>query len=201
MMIRIGILAGAAAFVSACSMEASPGYRADEAAVEPQNLFEALTAHCGQAFAGGVASEDERDADWAGQTLIMHVRECSEDEIRIPLHVGEDRSRTWVLTRTEDGYRLKHDHRHEDGSEDVLTQYGGDSSVVFPFHIFFPADEFSRDLFEREDIPASADNIWQMRIEGQIFTYGLDRPDRTFRAVFDLSNPVDAPPAPWGFED
>jgi len=208
MNIRIGVIVGGALLMSACSMEASPGRLAQEArAAEsqnpatPANLFEALSAYCGLAFAGGVASNDERDADWAGQTLVMHVRECSDDEIRIPLHVGEDRSRTWVVTRTEDGFRLKHDHRHEDGSEDVLTQYGGDSSVVFPSRIFFPADDFSRELFVAEGIEASADNIWVMGIEGSIFTYGLDRPDRTFRAVFDLSNPVDAPPAPWGFED
>ncbi|MBI1235110.1 MAG: hypothetical protein GC188_00295 [Alphaproteobacteria bacterium] len=170
-------------------------------AAAPADLFEALTAYCGQAFAGRVDSEDPRDADWVGQTLVMHVRECSDDEIRIPLHVGEDRSRTWVVTRTEDGYRLKHDHRHEDGSEYVLTQYGGDSALVEGLRIEFPADEFSRDLFVAEGIPDSAQNTWMMEIGDGSFTYGLDRPGRTFRAVFDLSTPVEAPPAPWGFED
>ncbi|MEE2525489.1 hypothetical protein V0U79_03860 [Hyphobacterium sp. HN65] len=169
--------------------------------VQAATLFDALQAYCGQAFEGAVASEDPRDADWAGQTLTMHVRECSDNEIRIPLHVGEDRSRTWVVSRTEAGFRLKHDHRHEDGSEDVLTQYGGDSSTVSDSRVEFPADPFSRDLFEREGIPASSENVWLMQIEGESFTYGLDRPGRTFRAVFDLSTPVDAPPAPWGFED
>ncbi|WP_421792827.1 hypothetical protein [Hyphobacterium sp.] len=164
-------------------------------------LFDAISAYCGQAFEGSVTSEDPRDADWAGQTLTMHVRECSDDEIRIPLHVGEDRSRTWVVTRTEDGFRLKHDHRHEDGSDDVLTQYGGDSSTVTAIRIEFPADEFSRDLFVRENIPDSAQNTWLMALEGETFTYGLDRPNRTFRAVFDLSAPVTPPSAPWGFED
>jgi hypothetical protein len=57
----------------------------------------------------------------------MHVRTCSENALRIPFHVGDDHSRTWVITRTENGLRLKHDHRHEDGSEDAVTQYGGDS--------------------------------------------------------------------------
>jgi hypothetical protein len=196
MNIRLGMIAGTAALVSACSMDASPGLRAAD-----DSLFATLSTYCGQAFEGAVASEDPRDADWAGQTLVMHVRECSDDEIRIPLHVGEDRSRTWVVTRTEDGYRLKHDHRHEDGSEDVLTQYGGDSSTVTATRIEFPADEFSRDLFVTEGIPDSAQNTWLMQIEDETFTYGLDRPGRTFRAVFDLSNPVDAPPAPWGFGD
>lgn len=177
------------------------GCSSGDQTAQSATLFDALQAYCGQAFEGAVASEDPRDADWAGQTLVMHVRECSDDEIRIPLHVGEDRSRTWVVTRTDEGFRLKHDHRHEDGSEDVLTQYGGDSSTVTATRIEFPADEFSRDLFVREGIEASAQNVWLMEIEGETFTYGLDRPDRTFRAVFDLSTPVDAPPAPWGFED
>lgn len=183
--------------LAACSM----GGGQEQETAAPADLFEALSAYCGQAFAGGVDSDDPLDAGWVGQTLVMHVRECSEDELRIPLHLGEDRSRTWVVTRTGAGYRLKHDHRHEDGSEDVLTQYGGDSSLVDGLRIEFPADEFSRDLFVREGIPDSAQNTWMMEIEGETFTYGLDRPGRSFRAVFDLSEPVAAPPAPWGFED
>lgn len=202
MNIRFGIIAGTAALVSACSMEGSAPQAADTPNMAaPESLFATLSAYCGQAFEGGVYSEDPLDAGWVGQTLVMHVRECSEDELRIPLHLGEDRSRTWVVTRTEDGYRLKHDHRHEDGSEDVLTQYGGDSSVVTASRIEFPADEFSRDLFVAEGIPDSAQNTWLMQVEGETFTYGLDRPGRSFRAVFDLSTPVEAPPAPWGFED
>lgn len=192
-----GIAMATSAALTACSME---GASAPES-TEPDTLFSALSDLCGQAFEGRVDSEDPLDAGWVGQTLVMHVRECSDDEIRIPLHVGENRSRTWVVTRTEDGYRLKHDHRHEDGSEDVLTQYGGDSSVVTASRIEFPADEFSRDLFVAEGIPDSAQNTWMMEIEGETFIYGLDRPGRSFRAEFDLSEPVTAPPAPWGFED
>ena len=166
------------------------------------DLFTALSARCGQAYEGRVMGEDPRDADWRSETLVMHIRECSADEIRIPLHVGENRSRTWVVTRQGEGLRLKHDHRHEDGSEDVLTQYGGDTEgAVTGLMAEFPADEFSRDLFVREGIPVSADNVWLMQIEGDVFTYGLTRPDRNFRAVFDLSEPVDPPPAPWGSED
>jgi hypothetical protein len=40
--------------------------------------------------------------------------------------VGSDRSRTWVFTKTAASVRLKQDHRHKDGSEDRVTQYGGD---------------------------------------------------------------------------
>jgi len=172
----------------------------DEAAPET-DLFDQLTALCGQAYEGQVVSEDPRDADWASQTLTMHVRECSDTEIRIPLHVGEDRSRTWVITRQGDGLRLKHDHRHEDGSEDVLTQYGGDTvGPVSANRAEFPADAFSRNLFEHEGIPASMANVWSITLTDTTFTYALDRPDRHFEAAFNVTQPVAPPPPPWGIE-
>lgn len=191
----------AAAALAACgNSDTAPDATPETAA--GTDLFSALSARCGEAYEGRVLGDDPRDADWRSETLVMHIRECSDDEIRIPLHVGENRSRTWVVTRQGEGLRLKHDHRHEDGSEDVLTQYGGDTEgAITGLMAEFPADQFSRDLFVREGIPVSADNVWLMQIEGESFTYGLTRPDRNFRAVFDLSEPVDPPPAPWGFED
>ena len=48
----------------------------------------------------------------------MHVRSCEENRIRIPFFVGDDKSRTWVLTFDSDQIQLKHNHRHEDGSVD-----------------------------------------------------------------------------------
>lgn len=158
---------------------------------------------CGQAFAGELSRYDEeQDAAWIDADMVMHVRECTDSEIRIPLHVDGDRSRTWVLTRTDAGIRLKHDHRHEDGSEDVLTQYGGHTSHAGDVQRQeFPADDFSKDLFESEGIPDSAHNTWYMEVvPGQRFSYGLGRFNRDFRADFDLSEPVEPPPAPWGAE-
>lgn len=166
------------------------------------DLFSRLQSLCGAAFQGSVVSDDPRDADWAGETLTVHVRECDAATVRIPLHVGEDRSRTWVVTRLEDGrLRLKHDHRHEDGSEDVLTQYGGETEApVTGLAARFPADAESRALFEREAIAASMDNVWTLALDpqAQTLTYALDRPDRHFEARFDLARPVEAPPPPWG---
>lgn len=168
----------------------------------PQDqFFSRLSALCGQAFEGRVASPPvEADASFAGKRLVMHVRECSDDEIRIPFHVGEDRSRTWVVTRTATGLRLKHDHRHEDGSEDVLTQYGGDT--VGPGTAArqeFPVDQFSKDLFNREGAAVSTTNVWAMEVvPGQLFAYELRRPNRFFRVDFDLTKPAAPPPPPWG---
>jgi len=130
----------------------------------------------------------------------MHVRECSANEIRVPFHVGEDRSRTWVVTHTGSGLRLKHDHRHEDGSEDKLTQYGGDTvHQGAATRQEFPADAFSKALFVREKIPASTANVWATELQpGRMFAYELRRPNRFFRVEFDLTRPVAPPPPPWG---
>lgn len=171
------------------------------APISPQDQFFAnLLALCGQNFAGRVVTTDAADADFASQTLVMQVRECSANEIRVPFHVGEDRSRTWVITRTGEGLRLKHDHRHEDGSEDVLTQYGGDTgNAGTAARQEFPADQFSRDLFVANAIPQSATNVWAVEVHpGRTYAYELRRPNRHFRVEFDLTQPVPAPPPPWG---
>jgi hypothetical protein len=163
-------------------------------------FFTNLTALCGKAFEGRVVTSDAADRDMAGQRLVMHVRECGDDALRIPFHVGENRSRTWVISRTPTGLRLKHDHRHEDGSEDVLTQYGGDTAAPgTAARQEFPADLHSRNLFVAQNIPQSATNVWAMEVHpGRIFAYELRRPNRHFRVEFDLSRPVAAPPPPWG---
>lgn len=164
-------------------------------------FFARLSSLCGKAFEGRIASLPvEADRDFAGKRLVMHVRDCSTDEIRIPFHVGSNRSRTWVVTRTASGLRLKHDHRHEDGSEDKLTRYGGDSAGPGTrARQEFPADPFTRDLFVREAIPHSVTNVWAMEVEPErMFAYELRRPGRFFRVEFDLSRPVPPPAAPWG---
>jgi hypothetical protein len=134
----------------------------------------------------------------------MHVRGCADPaELRIPFHVGDDHSRTWVLTRTGNGLRLKHDHRHEDGSPDAITLYGGDSTPPGTAERQqFPADADSVAMFRRADMLASTHNTWAMEIDpDQTFVYELTRPEgRRFRVQFDLSKPVDLPPPPWGDE-
>ena len=161
-----------------------------------QRFFDGLRTLCGKAYPGRVVSNDAADREMAGAVLVMHVRACSAEKVRIPFHVGENRSRTWVISRTATGLRLKHDHRHEDGSEDALTQYGGDTeSAGTARRQEFPADQHSRELFVRGNIPASAANVWALEIEpGRTFAYELRRPNRHFRVEFDLARPV-TPPA------
>jgi hypothetical protein len=160
-------------------------------------FWERLGALCGGAFAGAVEEAPAGDTTFAGRELVMHVRDCGDSVIRIPFHVGADRSRTWVLTRVAQGVRLKHDHRHEDGSEDSVTQYGGDARLPAEAgRVEFPADAFTAEL-----IPAARTNVWTVEVEsGRAFVYALRREgtDRRFRIAFDLTRTVATPPAPWG---
>jgi hypothetical protein len=171
----------------------------DEAAAPQDRFWTSLEELCGQAFRGRATEVQAVETDFSDE-MIMHVRECREGEIRIPLHVGENRSRTWILTRTADGLRLKHDHRFEDGSEEEVTQYGGDTTDPgTATRQEFPADRFTAEL-----LPEAATNVWTIEVQpGERFTYQLRREgtDRRVRFDFDLNDPVDPPPAPWGHED
>jgi hypothetical protein len=187
----MAILAAAGA-LAACGPPRAPA----------DNFFAALRVHCGKAYEGRLVSTDAADADFAGKRLVMHVRDCGESEIRIPFHVGEDRSRTWVVTRTKAGLRLKHDHRHEDGTPDALTLYGGDTrGPGAPARQEFPADDYSKEMFREEGRTASVDNVWAIEATDVLFAYELRRPNRHFRVEFDLTQPTSEPPAPWGAAD
>ena len=138
-----------------------------------ERFWDALSSHCGNAYAGGLASSDARDADWAGKRMVAHWADCSDTRVAIAFHVqdagapgGWNRSRTWIVSRTADGLRLKHDHRHEDGREDAVTQYGGDTlSDGTPRIQDFPVDAFSIALFEREGLDASLTNVWRVEVD------------------------------------
>ena len=183
------------------------GYRGDEEQVvegppdpdsDPQLTFwSSLEELCGHAFEGQVTESVPPDPAFENVPVIMHVRSCDLAEIRIPFHVGDDRSRTWVVTPTSVGLRLKHAHRHADGTEDEISQYGGDTrGQGDPSVQEFLADELTARL-----VPEAALNVWSLEVRpGEIFVYQLRREgeDRRFRVEFDLSEPVEVPLAPWG---
>jgi hypothetical protein len=170
-------------------------------AAGPQPLFwERLWALCGRAYEGRVVSTDPGDRDMASSRLVMQVTTCTPTAVRIAFHVGADASRTWVIGRTASGFTFTHLHRSRAGTEEARSRYGG--ATVAPGSARrqdFPADAASRALFRREDIAASAANIWSVEIvPGRSFAYALDREGRHLRIEFDLSHIVSPPGPAWG---
>lgn len=161
-------------------------------------FWNSINKHCGKSYEGVIVEAPAND-DFRGKKLVMHVRACDSNKIRIPFFVGDDKSRTWVLTKISDRILLKHDHRHSDGKPDSITMYGGyTSSTGLPGLQVFTADQETANI-----IPAAASNVWWITIDDTAFTYNLRRIGtvRVFTVKFDLTNPIDIPDAPWGWKD
>ena len=163
-----------------------------------QKFWETLQKQCGKSFEGQIVEAPAND-EFRGKKLIMHVKSCGKNKIRIPFFVGEDKSRTWVLTNKNGKITLKHDHRQKNGKPDKVTQYGGTSTNGGSESMqFFPADEFTSEL-----IPYASMNVWWITVDDKAFTYNLRRigTDRVFSVSFDLSEVVDNPESPWGWKN
>ena len=162
-------------------------------------FFDQLRQLCGKAFEGKVAVDNPKSDGFEGK-LVMHVRKCTDTQLHIPFHVGDNHSRTWIITKTGSGLSLKHDHRHADGSHDAQTMYGGHTLDAGWNNVqSFPADQYSKELFARLGGAQSMTNVWQMYIYPKTFTYRLIREGREFRVNFDLTKAIDLPPTPWGY--
>ncbi len=123
--------------------------------------------------------------DFWGKPLQFSISEVN-GELRMPFAVGDNRSRTWILKKHISSLELKHDHRHEGGIPDSISNYGGTSDKELSSNLkqYFPADKFTAGL-----IPAAAGNRWilQFSPDKKKFYYILER-DKTlrFKAEFDL---------------
>jgi len=136
-------------------------------------FFESVGDLCGIGFEGTMSFPDDPEHAFAGKHLVAQIAECSAGEIRIPFAVGEDHSRTWILSFGEAGLLLKHDHRHADGTPDEITMYGGwATGEGTALSQSFPADEATAEL-----IPAAATNVWTLTLagDGSSLTYSLER--------------------------
>lgn len=170
-----------------------------QAETVPSNQFwEQLQTHCGKAYAGKLADGQDRP-EFSGD-MVMHVKTCSDTEIKIPFFVGEDLSRTWIFTKDGDHLiSLKHDHRNKDGSEEEINFYGGKATNVGHDNFqFFPADPETVTM-----LPAASSNVWWIELSDNEYSYNLrrlaaDRPP--FRVEFDLTNSIETPADPWGWE-
>jgi hypothetical protein len=154
---------------------------------------------CGKAYAGTVVAAPADDVTFKDKELVMHVSACEKNQIRIPFFVGADKSRTWVLTKKKEQMLLRHDHRHEDGTPDKVTMYGGwTTNSGAPTRQMFPADQETVNV-----LPAAASNVWWIElVPGEYFSYNLRRmgSERFFSIKFDLREEVKTPEAPWGWK-
>jgi len=158
----------------------------------PQEEFLAnLARHCGEAFEGELIQRPDPDRNFRGdEVMTVHFRECEPNRMRIPFHVEDNRSRTWVLNRTTAGIDLRHDHRHEDGAPEGNTYYGAHTAAT---------GTANRQEFLRPN-DSGVVSGWAIEIvPGERYTYGTIRDGSwVYRIDFDLTRPVATPPAPWG---
>ena len=163
------------------------------------NFWNRLREHCGKAYEGTIVAGGREGDGFTGERLVMRVLSCNDTQIKIPFFSGENKSRTWILTRKNNLLELKHDHRHEDGSEDQVTQYGGTTTNAGSENLqVFPADPYTCEL-----ISYACGNVWWITLDSTRFTYNLRRmgSDRHFTLEFDLTRPVEYDEKPWGWKE
>lgn len=154
------------------------------------DYFANLTKLCGKTFVGESDYPKDPNHDFAGKKLVAHFKSCNGQEIRIPFTVGEDKSRTWIITKTDKGLLLKHDHRHKDGTPDEITMYGGyagnyKNSEGTGLKQHFLADEHTAKL-----IPDAKSNAWTISYDPakQELTYYLERHKKPrYKAILQMT--------------
>lgn len=157
--------------------------------VQEQAFLNNIAALCGQTFAGGETFIAEGRESWAQKQFIMHVTVCEDDHVYVPFHLDDDHSRTWMFLVEDGRLRFRHDHRHEDGTPEDVTMYGGYADGEgSAFMQNFPADEYTCDM-----LPTSCNAEWRVIISEDLstFTYQLlNFGELLFEGAFDISNPV-----------
>ena len=152
-------------------------------------FYERFRELVGEKFSGHQVYIREDMESWSDLELVMYVREFHHNVIYIPFRVGDNTSRTWTLYREADSrIRLRHDHRHDDGSPEDLTLYGGYTSHGSDEYTqIFPADAYTCNMLQ-----AICDNEWTMMFNKDLttFSYILKKAgELIFQADFDLTKP------------
>lgn len=169
--------------LAGCTTPAPPGNT--PAAASPQQAFwQALSSHCGKAYAGALASDDARDADWAGKAMVAHWAACEEDRVAIAFHVEEappsssseavghaetsssseavgrdnpwNRSRTWIVTRHGAGANTRFTLKHDHRHAD------GEADAV----TFYGGTSADAGSARAQDFPVDAESVALFTREG-----------------------------------
>ena len=173
----------ALALLAGCTTPAPPGDT--PAAASPQQAFwQALSSHCGKAYAGALATEDARDADWAGKAMVAHWAACEEDRVAIAFHVEEappsssseavghaetsssseavgrenpwNRSRTWIVTRHGAGADTRFTLKHDHRHDD------GEADAV----TFYGGTSVEAGSARAQNFPVDAESVALFTREG-----------------------------------
>ena len=161
---RLSVLS-AACLIFVCAATATAADTRDQ-------FMATLQSMCGARFEGALAYAIDPKNDYVGKKMSTEII-CTGADVRLPVLVGEDRSRTWIFTRTRTGLDLRHEHRHPDGTPDAVTMYGGlANDAGSALSQSFLADTITFGLF-----PGSETNVWttSFSADGSVLTYHLDR--------------------------
>ncbi len=154
-----------------------------------QAFMSNLISFCGQSFSGRQVFSKEGRESWEGRKFVMHFTLCEEDRVHIPFHVDNDKSRTWMFLAEDGKLRFRHDHRHEDGTPEDQTLYGGYADGKGTDLIqCFPQDEYTEKLLDDE-----YHRQWNVAFAEDLstFTYELFLNDElVFALEFDLTEPL-----------
>lgn len=136
-------------------------------------FFNTLNSLCGQRFEGLMTFPLEGQDSFSGKLLVAEFASCSEEHVNIPFAVGEDHSRTWIVSKLANGLQLKHDHRHDDGSPDEINLYGGSTKD----HGTSLSQSFLADTHTATIIPEASTNVWTISFseDNSELTYHLER--------------------------
>ncbi len=146
---------------------------------------------CGQTFAGQETFIAEGRESWADKKFVMHVTVCEDNRVYVPFHLDDDQSRTWMFLVENGRLRFRHDHRHDDGTSEEITMYGGyadgnGSSLLQSF----PADDYTCKM-----LPTACNAIWRVFLSDDLTTFSyqlLYEEELLFEGAFDISKNIAA---------
>lgn len=134
-------------------------------------FFENLERLCGGTYAGTTVVDRGPGDQFTGAVLVAGPVHCTPGEIRIPLAVDDDTSRTWIIRHEGGELTLKHDHRYPDGTPHETTDYGGIAvPSENPSRRVFPSDPWTLDNLPRTE---HADWVLELRGEPAALRYEL----------------------------
>lgn len=154
--------------------------------VMPQDAFwNSVSGLCGKAYPGRVVVDSTASPTFADKTLTLHVRDCDDERLAMPLLIDGQPWVELILAREDGNLRLTHGHEGLPLAQGLASGYGGVTRAGgTPISQDFYATEFTVEL--QED---AQNTIWTIEIRPDaVLSYSLRREgtDRRFRAVFDL---------------